>query len=102
MAVEPAQPFLDDSRPLAGDVEFALLQPPSKIEAAAIVLDSEHPAPNTRAETDDDVMRAAVFAHVHQGLLENANQFARGALRHSRFIEVRYETRLNACVALEA
>src|SRR5207249_1172979 len=72
-----------------------------KIESAAVISDNQQPFVIKLRESHDHRGRAAVFADIREGFLDNAGQLITGRRRQGRFLQLAYETRRNPGFSLE-
>src|SRR6266542_5570101 len=70
----------------------------AEFEAAAIVLDRQHPATGLARQTHQSVLRSAVAAYVGEGLAHNSRDLAAGCGRQIDLGRVAHELRPNSGV----
>src|ERR1039458_2477091 len=80
-ARQQAHSFPNHPRPYSSRLQFGIRQPSRKRKSLAIVLHRQLQSPHPGRQPYQDMLRSAVFAHVHQTLLHNACQFPAGLLR---------------------
>src|ERR1039458_190233 len=80
-ARQQAHSFPNHPRPYSSRLQFGIRQPSRKRKSLAIVLHRQLQSPRPGRQPYQDMLRSAVFAHVHQTLLHNACQFPAGLLR---------------------
>src|SRR4029077_12626655 len=68
--------FTDDEWPLAFGFQIQHAKTAVKIKSLAVVVNPELPAALGFAESDHDIPGATVLFDVHQGLLNNSDEFA--------------------------
>src|SRR5919204_5531006 len=101
-AADRADAFLDDHRTLPANLEFRIRVPPDEPESLSVVVDLELELVVRRADADDDVARAAVFAYVDERFLHDARDLAADVCRQLHLVDLRHEVRDDAGLPLEA
>src|SRR5947209_18299918 len=75
-AADRSHALLDDDRTLPADLEIRVRVPADESKPLTVVVDLELELIVWRADADDDVARAAVFADVDERLLDDARELA--------------------------
>src|SRR5207245_10818931 len=83
--------FLDDDRTLPADLEIRVRVPADESKPLTVVVDLELELIVWRADADDDVARAAVFADVDEGFLDDARDLAADMRRQRHLVDLRGE-----------
>src|SRR5258707_2700265 len=80
--------FLDNPGPFTDWSHLRLCQPPRKWKAFAIVFQGKNPLVTAGAKANQHVASAAVFAHIDQSFLHDADELTADPLRHVQFVDL--------------
>src|SRR5439155_5514257 len=90
-AADRSHALLDDDRTLPADLEIRVRVPADESKPLTVVVDLELELIVWRADADDDVARAAVFADVDERFLDDARDLAADMRRQRHLVDLRGE-----------
>src|SRR5579859_2048983 len=93
--------FPDHQWSVPGFFHLVLIVTPRKGEAFAVIFDRQIPFLATRSQAYQGVPGTAMLSYIHQRFLHNPQYFAAYALWHVQFFKVRYESGIDAGLALK-